>query len=267
MKRWRVLPVLFFLTLFHPLSAAGQSVHGRVAVSGDTVGVDGAELALVDSTGVIVHRTVSDTAGYFRLAAPAEGAFMIQARRLGFAPVSVDVVIGEREIVEVEVRMAEEAIPLEPLVVTARRRIRQGTLDEFYDRMDRNKERGVGWFFTRDEIEMREDLRLPILLNSVPGVFLSSRAESVQMRNRGEFCDPIVYVDGFQTSYRELQLMDMEGIEVYRGRWEIVDGYFPSDCGMIFLWRRPDWGNPFGWGRVFLAGGILALILALGSIL
>jgi len=230
------------------------------------MGVEGAELSLIDSTGTSVLLVLSDSIGMFRIAAPKAGRYEVLAMRLGFASVRAEVEVGEREIVEVELRMAEEAIPLEPILVVARREIRRGTLDEFYDRMGRNRQRGVGWFFDREDIEQREDIRLPFLLNSAPGVFLSEAGESVQMRSQGEFCAPQVFVDGFETSYRELQLMDLEGIEIYRGRWEHVDGYFPSDCGMIFLWRKPDWGHPFSWGRVVIAGGLLALLIALGSL-
>ncbi len=247
-------------------AAAGQSIHGRVLVEGDTVGVEGVDLALMDSTGISLLRVQSDGLGRFRIPVPEAGGYEVLAVRLGFASVRAGVEVGEREIVEVELRMAEEAIPLDPIVVVGRRRIRRGTLDEFYDRMDRNRQRGVGWFFTREEIERREDMRLSFFLNTAPGVFVQGSGESVQMRRPGRFCTPVVFVDGFETPYRELQMMDLEGVEIYRGRFENVDGYFPSDCGMIFLWRRADWGNPFNWGRVVVAGGLLALLIALGAL-
>jgi len=254
------------LVAFAAKPVVGQSLHGRILVEGDTIGVDGAELALIDSTGTSLLRVQSDSLGMFRIPVPKAGNYEILATRLGFASVRAGVEVGEREIVEVEFRMAEEAIPLDPIVVVARREIRRGTLDEFYDRMDRNKQRGVGWFFTREDIERRENIRLPFFLFSAPGVFVQGAGESVQMRSKGEYCAPVIVIDGYETNYRELQMMDLEGIEIYRGRFEKVEGYFPSDCGMIFLWRRPDWGNPFSRGRVAMAGGLLALLIALGSL-
>jgi hypothetical protein len=254
------------LLLCAPQPVAGQSIHGRVLVEGGTGGVDGAELALIDSFGAPLLRVESDSLGMFRIAAPEAGRYTVLATRLGFASVRVEVELGEREIVEVELRMAEEAIPLDPIEVVARRRIRPGTLDEFYDRMDRNRQRGVGWFFTRDEIESRKDTPLPLFLNSAPGVMVQGSRGAVQIVGQGPPCTPTFYIDGFETSYRELQMMDLEGIEIYRGRFENVAGYFPSECGMIFLWRKADWGNPFTLGRLAFAGGVVAFFLALGAI-
>jgi len=243
-----------------------QSIHGRILVEGDTVGVSGAELALIDSTGASLLRVESDSVGMFRIPVPEAGRYEILATRLGFASVQAGVEVGEREIVDVELWMAEEAIPLDPIVVIARREIRRGTLDEFYDRMDRNIQRGVGWFFTREEIEQREDIRLPIFLNTAPGIILAGSEGPIQIGGQGPPCVPRFFIDGLEHPYRELQMMDLEGIEIYRGRFEHVEGYDFSDCGMIFLWRRTDWGNPFSWGRVVVVGGLLALLVALGAL-
>lgn len=266
MKPLLIVLIGAFLVILNAVPAGAQSIHGWIVEDGDSVGIEGVDLVLLDAAGSAILRSQSDSLGEFRFAAPEEGSFRIAASRLGYASVEVEVDVGEKEMVEVEIRLATEAIPLEPLVVVGRREIRRGTLDEFYDRMGRNRERGVGWFFTREEIEAREDMRLSLLLHSAPGVYRAGSGGSVLMRNRGDFCTPVVYLDGLETNYRELQLMDMEGIEVYQGWSETVAGYFPSDCGMIFLWRRPDWGNPFGWGKVFVLGGLVALAVALASI-
>jgi len=246
---------------------SGQSIHGRILVEGDTVGVSDAELALIDSAGTSLLRVQSDSLGFFRIPTPGAGRYEILATRLGFASVRAAVELREREIVEVELRMAAEAILLDPILVVARRQIRPGTLDEFYDRMDRNRQRGVGWFFTRDEIERKEQIQIQILLQTAPGVFLQRYDGPPLMRHAAEYCSPIFYLDGVETSYREILLMDVEGIEIYRGRLETPSGYFPSDCGMIFLWRRPDWGNPFTWGRLAIVSGLFALLIGIASLL
>lgn len=267
MKLLQPVLIFAFSLALNAVPASAQSIHGWVVEDGDTVGIEGVDLVLLDSSGSAILRSQSDSVGEFRFAAPEEGAFRLAASRLGFASVEVDVDVGEKEMVEVEIRLATEAIPLEPLVVVGRREIRPGTLDEFYDRMGRNRERGVGWFFTREEIEAKEDMRLSLLLHSAPGVFRAGSGESVLMRERGEWCTPVVYVDGLETNYRELQLMDMEGVEVYKGWAENVPGYFPSDCGMIFLWRRPNWGNPFSWGKAIVTGGLLAVLAAIAALM
>lgn len=243
--------------------AAGQSVYGRVLVLGDTIGVSGADLTLADSTGTLLARVQADSAGRFRIPAPGPGRFILGASRIGFAGVSSAITIGEREVVEAELRMAEEAIPLEPLLVVARREIDEQSLEMFYDRMARNRQRGVGHFLTLDQIENRTQLSLAILLQTLPGVWY--RGGSVQMVNPspsgGRFCTPEFFLDGMPMlgGFREIVVMDMEGVEVYRGYSEAQEGIFPSPCGQIFLWRKRDWGNPFSWRRVFLAAGLLAV--------
>jgi hypothetical protein len=212
-----------------------------------------------------VARVQADDAGAFRLPAPGPGSFLIHASRIGFSSIEVEVRIEEREVVEVELRMAEEAIPLEPIVVVARREIRQGTLDEFYDRMARMRQNGVGQFLTREQIESRESLRLPYLLQTIPGVWYWGTGLSVQLLNPGTgggtFCAPEFYLDGrpMLGGLREIHAIDLEGVEVYRGYSEALHGEFPNECGTIFLWRRTDWGNPFSWGRVFMAAGLVAV--------
>lgn len=258
--------------LLGPRVCAGQSIHGRVLARGDTAGVPGADLALTDSAGTVVARVQADSAGGFRLPVPGPGEFQVDASRIGFSPIRALVMVGEREVVEVELRMSEEAIVLDPIVVVARRRIREGTLDEFYDRMARMKQSGRGRFLTKEQIEARVSMSLPLLLQTLPGVWLAPGGRSVRLLSSsamdGVFCAPEYILDGrpMLGGYRDIQVMDLEGVEVYRGYSEAVAGYFPNRCGQVFLWRRPDWGNPFAWGRLFLAGGLMALALTLASL-
>jgi hypothetical protein len=265
---WVVIIALFLLGGSGPVQ--GQSITGRVLVAGDTTGVAGVDLLLTDSAGLAVARVQSDGSGAFRLAAPSAGSYEIVASRIGLATRRVVVEVGEREVLEVELRMAEEAIPLEPIVVVARRQIQEGTLDEFYDRMARMKQAGRGWFMTREEIEGSGAADLPFLLYRAPGVFLQPVGHSgyaIQMRRPGAFCTPAYFVDGLPAGGFTPVMGDLEGIEVYRGRFESVEGYWPNDCGMVFLWRRKDWGNPFSWSKLAIAGGFAALGIALAFIL
>jgi hypothetical protein len=252
--------------------AVGQSIHGRVLVLGDTTGVSDADLTLTDSTGLLLARVQTNAVGEFRLPAPGAGQFHISASRIGFSPVSAGILVRDGEAVEVELRMAEEAIPLEPIIVVARREIKQGTLDEFYDRMARMKQRGAGQFLTREQIESKTQMSLPLLLQTLPGVWLDFSGQSVRLLSTsasdGTFCSPEYILDGrpMLGGYREILALDLEGVEVYRGYSEAVHGYFPNRCGTIFLWRKADWGNPLSWGRGFLAVGMLALGIIISSL-
>jgi len=268
----RLLPLLpAFLILLSVNSVEAQSIHGRVLILGDTTGVSGAELTLSDSNGLVLARVQTSETGEFRLPAPAAGRFRINSSRIGFSPVEAEVRVREEEAVEIELRMAEEAIPLEPIVVVGRRKIRKGTPDEFYDRMARMKQRGKGQFLTREQIEARDGLRLALLLQTIPGVWAernSVRLVNPSAARKGILCSPEFFIDGQPVlgELPELQTMDLEGVEVYRGFSESVDGVFPDSCGQIFLWRKSDWGNPITWGRAFFALGLAAVVFALSTL-
>jgi hypothetical protein len=289
------------LTLGGVSHLQGQLIRGRVLSEGDLVGVDGAELTLLDSLGATVALARSDSTGAFALSVPEPGSYVISATRIGFAPVHVDVAVGEKEIVEVELKTAHEAIPLDPIVVVARRQIRQGTLDEFYDRMARMKQRGSGFFFTPEDVARYKDAKLTFMLQTAPGVFSQSAGGSdyeIRMMGPRGSCSPIIYLDGIPMSgpgaasgpgrtesygnglypfgdggggaarprYSTLQTLDLEGVEVYRGRFENADGYWPSDCGSIFLWRKEGWGGPFTVGNLLMGGGLMAAFLLLATL-
>lgn len=148
----RLSTFLAFLLLLSPSSPLlAQSIHGRILVAGDTLGIDGVTVSVTDSAGVTLAQVQTDDFGWFRVALELPGTYRIHALRLGFTSTNAMILIGEREMVEVEMRMAEEPISLAPLLVVARRRIREGTLDEFYDRMARMEQKGRGYFITSDE--------------------------------------------------------------------------------------------------------------------
>lgn len=263
---------LFFLALL-PVSIQAQSVFGRVIVGGDTTGVSGAELTLSDSTGVPVARVQSSESGHFRLPAPGGGRFVIRVSRIGFSAIEAEAILRKGEAMEVELRMAERAIPLEPILVVARREIKHGTLEQFYDRMARNKQRGKGQFLTREQIETRSSLSLALILQTVPGIWVEGPNHVIRMidpsARGGVFCSPEFFLDGrpMLGGFREFYAMDLEGVEVYRGYSESVDGEFPNSCGQIFIWRKADWGNPFTWRRAFAALGLGSVLWALSSLL
>jgi len=149
--------------------------------------------------------------------------------------------------------------------VVGRREIRPGTLEQFYDRMARNRQAGKGQFLTLDQIQNRTQMSLALLLQTIPGVRSAGfRAESVQLLNPSggsTFCTPELFLDGrpMLGGFREISLLDVEGVEVYRGYEESVEGEFPNPCGQIFIWRKTEWGHPFAWSRLFVVAGIGAM--------
>ena len=263
---------LALLAALTPSSLSAQSVFGLVLLRGDTLGIAGVELELVNEADSTVARVTSNDRGHFRLPAPEAGTFIVRATHLGYAEVEADVVVQEAEALEVELRMAPEAIPLEPLIVVGRREVKKGTIEEFYDRMARMKQAGKGQFLTKEQIEARKSLNLGLIMNTIPGVWTQGidgtpRLIKSSPRGRGVFCSPEFFLDGqpMLGGYRGFVPDDLEGIEVYRGYGESVPGEFPDECGQVFFWRKPDWGNPFTWRRTFAAVGLGALAWFLTS--
>ncbi|NNM07287.1 MAG: TonB-dependent receptor [Gemmatimonadetes bacterium] len=269
-----ILSGAFFLLNLIPSDLSGQSVFGRTLLRGDTLAIEGVGLSLVNAADSTVAQVTSDDLGRFRLPAPAGGAFRIRASRIGYAAVEAEVVVRDAESLEVELRMAPEAIPLDPILVVGRREVEKGTIEEFYDRMARMKQAGKGQFMTREQIEARKSLNLGLIMNTIPGVWTQGMNGTPRLlksspRGRGVFCSPEFFLDGqpMLGGFRSFVPDDLEGIEVYRGYGEAVPGEFPDECGQVFLWRRPDWGNPITWGRTFAAVGLGAVVWFLTSLI
>ncbi|MFC1790884.1 carboxypeptidase regulatory-like domain-containing protein [Gemmatimonadota bacterium] len=250
--------------------AQAQLIQGQVIVSGDTLPVEGAELTLIGPGEQPLLKVQSDENGQFRMPVPRPGSYRVVAERIGFVTVSVPVAVeDEEEVVVVEIRMSETAIPLEPLVVVARRRIRPGSLDEFYERMERNTQRGLGHFVTAEDVEAAPPFNTSALFRAVPRMEVRPSGPSdndVFMRVGGELCRPDIYLDGLPVMLPEeflfdnlVSVVDLEGVEIYRGQLERVEGYSPSTCGLILLWRKEDRGGGFSWRRLFFGVGLAAL--------
>ena len=104
------------------LPAAARSQTGQVTgvISDSATGarLEGARVLLL-SEGQTVRAAESDGRGRFRLTGVAPGSYSIQISRIGYAPtapLAIDVAPGEPSL---SIRLAERAIQLEPVVVTA----------------------------------------------------------------------------------------------------------------------------------------------------
>jgi hypothetical protein len=286
----RARPVLLCILLaaaFTGASAAtmplhGQIVKGRVVLAGTENALDGVTVRLFFPDGRPAAGMVTDTSGSFRLHAPRIGAFTLTAERVGMAPLSLpDVQLNLSEELEVELRLAETAVPLEPLVVKGRSQAALGMLAGYYERVERQQRLGAGHVITRDRIEERQALDVSDLLRDLPSVSVvrgPNRDASVLFRSsRGE-CTPKVYLNGMRVNRGGaagsaavvddlVQPHMLEGVEVYRGVSEMVGEFYDEGhCGVVLLWTRRDaeGGRPFSWARLIVGlGGLLALGLLL----
>jgi hypothetical protein len=71
-----------------PGYVGAQSIHGRVLTAAGDEGVPGVLVTLLDTTGSVVARDLSEASGEYRVSAPRSGTFRVRAQRIGFRPVT-----------------------------------------------------------------------------------------------------------------------------------------------------------------------------------
>jgi hypothetical protein len=205
---------------------------GRVTV--DVVGIQ-------DSTG----RTASDTSGGYRIAIAETGAVRLIARRIGYAPdtMSVVLVAGATAHADFVMKQAVQALPGETVVADPM----LGKMGPF----NRRRSHGVGTFVTRADIEQRQPGRISELLRYIPGVGVTqastSNPDPVRMQRSMSStirsCTVQLYVDGHpypNGSVDDFSPGSIEGLEIYRSASEIPADFRSRDaaCGVISLWTR-----------------------------
>lgn len=258
----RVLPLLLPLLLLAAApSARAQEAGG--AARGDTAAtvagvvrgaagavLVGAEVTLTpvrpDGSGGVVfgRRVFTDEGGRFRVGGLPVGRVTVAVRRIGYRPASTEVATAATAPVELTL----EALPQSLATVVVRDRASQphrGWAAPFYQR----KERGLGRFVTRQEIDRRNPIRTTDVLRTIPGltVMPSPRGFGYVLRMRGARCDPLVWIDGApaSTGYLDVDVFapqSLEGIEVYSGPAsvpiELRNARGDDACGVIALWSR-----------------------------
>lgn len=256
------------------IPAAGQVLRGQVLDAATDRGVSSADVALLDTLGVRRAAAVTDSSGAFRVKLEAAGIYRVRVERLGYRATQIDSIdIGDSEEVVVVLRVGVEAIPVAPIDVTGRSRFFQGRLQEFYERMDRNKRAGIGRFLTREEIENRPGAFASDLFYSFPSISVVGRQRTVTMRRNGTDCVPHLYLDGVLLNRggpwnidEFVRADDVEGVEVYHGLAQGPGDYHdPSGCGVVLVWTRrgSDDGEPFSWRRLLVATGFAGVLFLL----
>lgn len=253
----RLLGFGSFLLIGATQSAAAQLVSGTVVDQTSQAAIVAADVQLVDPSGAVRARTVSDSAGRFRIVAPLPGVYSVRAISLGYSMVQTRELGLEiaREL-EIELRLAVSGIPHEPLRVVGQRQYRAGRLTEYYERADWAQKTGFGKVFTRDQIEASRANNILQLVRQVP-----PRAG----------CRFTYLIDGLNLTEKEadgtIRPNDLEGIEIYKAPNVPPQYEKYGDC-VVLMWTRMDSNNtrPFSWKRVLFMGGIgfgVLLLMAL----
>lgn len=240
---WTFLLLSFLLGAAQPTNAVGQGrlsgkIVGQVLDQRDRAPVSGAEVR-IRGTGLI---QLSDRGGRFSFPTVPSGPKVLEVSHLSYRVRTDSILVIGDETLEIEVAVAPDPLPLEPLLVSVRSRVLED--GGFY----RRRAQGLsGHMFTREQIQERNPNRLTDMFISIPGVRVAQRdgvAGPVVLVPRGKLldggtdsCYPTVWMDGIATDMRDLDMVSpdhLEGLEVYVGARTPLR--FNSDCGAILIW-------------------------------
>lgn len=270
------LPLAFSPVLMALLAgpASAQQVRGTVVaegVAGERAPVEGARLELRDAVGEVLQEATSDSLGVFEFGGVPPGTLVLHVAHGGYLPFRTEpFALGDGESISLEVRLGREAIPLEPLVVTARV---SASVGDFHRR---RRGGGFGTYIDRDEVRARAASAATDLLRGVPGVRLHfvrwGVSPAIEMQGGFGPCQPGIFVDGLRMSGAAARNLNdyltperVEGVEVYASISTVPAQFQSGTCGVILFWtergERGD-GRPWSWWRTLIgAGTAIGLLL------
>ncbi|HSJ14998.1 MAG TPA: carboxypeptidase regulatory-like domain-containing protein [Longimicrobiales bacterium] len=271
-----IAAILLSAALLTPAGLPAQRVSGRV-VDEAAAPLPDVAIQLQGRPGAQPLSTVTDSAGGFLLLLPGPGTYQLTASRLGYrmvGPSSVQVGAGEE--VGLLVRMAVDAVALEPVEVVLRRRV--GTMtDQIYERIAQLRARGVGRALTRADIERTAPQSVGRAISNMSGRIRAVESPQLTVNTvwvRGApTCAPAMFIDGFRVNHRPMNvnmLIDprqVEAVELYIGSAQAPVGFTdPQGCGSVLIWSRreaPGQARPNSWKRYALAGAVVVGLLLL----
>jgi hypothetical protein len=234
---------------------AQTRVHGTLLDDASGDALPGGSVTISTNRGRWQRSVRTDSAGAWTFAGLVPGLYRLRGTRLGFRDAGGELEIAGDTLIEVRLRMAAEAVLLEPLTVVGRLEPQVSpVLRGFYHRM----RRGPGRFVSRAEIDERRPSRVTDLLRTIPNVQIapprSGAGGGVMSRgSAGGRCGAVVFVDGMLltragSGWRGatvslddyVQPSDVEGIEIYRGESDTPAEFLTRDagCGTVVVWTR-----------------------------
>jgi outer membrane receptor for ferrienterochelin and colicins len=107
-----------------PLAAQDGAVTGRVVSAESAAPVGGARVEAVSPAGQVVAGTLTDGSGRFRLSPLPSGSYVVVVNMIGFEARRVeDVRVAAGSTTDIEIEMISRAVQLNPIVVSASRRV------------------------------------------------------------------------------------------------------------------------------------------------
>lgn len=278
----RQLVVLLLL----PTPALAQSIRGNIVDAASGEHISGVNITVYNREGRPDAASLGNEQGQFQLTLRPGTMVRLQFQRLGYRPViSSPVMLKVGEVLDLEVRLAASAVPLQAITVLAPQ-LEDPRVVDFYRRAGQSRMMGKGRIWTRSDLEKMGTVPISEVLRTV-----SSRASCTRSE---------VYIDGLPVSTRPtagsaadrpsaigalmpappapdaegIDLVDwlvdpeqVEGIELYR------DSEIPLEfnrdgqlCQVTLIWRKPygENGSPLGYHTARMALVLAAIFFASG---
>ncbi|MEX0893770.1 MAG: carboxypeptidase-like regulatory domain-containing protein [Gemmatimonadota bacterium] len=193
-------------------SAAAQTIRGHLLEEGTDRPIADGEVVLVSAKGVDVTSALTDSTGFFFIRIAEPGEYMLRGERIGYrAALSPVVWIPEGDIVDVELRLAVNAVLHAPLTVTAKRRpwyegAKSPVLWQYYERKEYYGTLGLGRFAEGEALERAGAAGdVALALASLTGVHAMPHPTrpgrtALYTRPGTSNCAPIIYLNGTRIS-------------------------------------------------------------------
>lgn len=241
----RAVLLLSIAAQLGPLAAQKSgALAGVVVAAADQTPV----AARIRLAGTLLDATAAHD-GAFRFSAVPAGAQTLDVRMLGYSPVVLALDIRAGETLFVRVALKPVALALDPVDVVEPTRLTP-QLQGFEDR----RSRGIGTFFTREDILRMQPRLLTDVLRRVPGMQIrpvqGGHGDNVSVQTeRGKPCGMQFFVNGTPISLQGdspvnyyISAQEVVGIEVYSGSSEIPPQFNSSvgnsRCGVVVVWTR-----------------------------
>ncbi len=220
-----------------PVLTGGARLQGRVVrANGRPVG--GARVRLADA-GV---EATTNQEGYYALDSLPLGTRLVDARAIGFLPVTRVIDLLPSAPVAMDVVLESRQVFLDTVKVVADRVYESPQYRDFLQR----KRRGWGYFADENDLNRMDPAFLSDVVRRFPGVMVSGANRDIFFRSTGSqgYCRPTVWIDGMMTLPMEgfstdyfLPVEQVRGIEVYTRTGGMPAQYQTMNgCGALVVW-------------------------------
>ena len=241
--------LLALILLIQPLTA--QQIRGRVVDRESRTPLADVTVMLIGPDSVVQQRTGTGADGFFVLKPSAAGMYDIAVERIGYARETRSVTYEARDLTIPAFVLRAEAVPVDPVVATARSRTDQpvGFKRSSHvlagDRMATLERHGASIVSAIKDVGIGVRVREYLNANGTPVLCIESTRRIASLRARSSGCDFIavvidgILIEGPEKTLRGIFLRDLESIEYLT---PVEAGYEygmeASAKGAIVIWTR-----------------------------